>query len=47
LLLDRAGYLATIDPTAGDGILDRLVQNAHRIGMRGDSMRRDRAKPNA
>jgi DNA replication protein DnaC len=28
------------DPTVADGILDRLVHNAHRIEMRGDSMRR-------
>jgi len=34
------------DPTAADGILDRLVHNAHRIEMRGDSMRKGRgAKP--
>jgi glycine/D-amino acid oxidase-like deaminating enzyme len=26
------------DPTAADGILDRLVHNAHRIEMRGDSI---------
>jgi DNA replication protein DnaC len=30
-----------------DGILDRLVHNAHRIEMRGDSMRKNRGKPNA
>jgi DNA replication protein DnaC len=35
------------DPTAADGILDRLVHNAHRIEMRGDSMRKNRGKPNA
>jgi DNA replication protein DnaC len=28
------------DPTAADGILDRLVHNAHRIEMRGESMRK-------
>jgi DNA replication protein DnaC len=28
------------DPTAADGILDRLVHNAHRLEMRGDSMRK-------
>ena len=32
------------DPTAADGILDRLVHNAHRIEMRGDSMRKNRGK---
>ena len=30
------------DPTVADGILDRLVHNAHRIEMRGDSMRKKR-----
>lgn len=30
------------DPTLADGILDRLIQNAHRIEMRGDSMRKGR-----
>ena len=31
------------DPTVADGILDRLVHNAHRIEMRGESMRKGRA----
>ena len=35
------------DPTLADGILDRLVHNAHRIEMRGDSMHKNRGKPNA
>jgi len=30
------------DPTAADGILDRLVHNAHRLELRGDSMRKQR-----
>ena len=30
------------DPTLADSILDRLVHNAHRIEMRGDSMRKER-----
>jgi hypothetical protein len=30
------------DPTLADGILDRLAHNAHRIEMRGDSMRKNR-----
>jgi DNA replication protein DnaC len=30
------------DPTVADGILDRLVHNAHRIEMRWDSMRKKR-----
>ena len=34
------------DPTLADGILDRLVHNAHRIEMRGDSMPKNRGKPN-
>jgi DNA replication protein DnaC len=34
------------DPTLADGILDRLVHNAHRIEMRGESMRKKgSAKP--
>jgi DNA replication protein DnaC len=35
------------DPTVADGILGRLVHNAHRIEMRRDSMRKSRGKPNA
>jgi IstB-like ATP binding protein len=35
------------DPTLADGILERLVHNAHRIEMRGDSRRKNRGKPNA
>ena len=34
------------DPTLADGILDRLVHNAHRIEMKGDSMRKNRPKTN-
>jgi DNA replication protein DnaC len=33
------------DPTISDGILDRLVHNAHRIEMRGESMRKKRNLP--
>ena len=33
------------DPTIADGILDRLVHNAHRIEMRGESMRKKRDPP--
>jgi DNA replication protein DnaC len=33
------------DPTLADGILDRLVHNAHRIEMKGESMRKTRGKP--
>ncbi|MCU1258793.1 MAG: IstB domain protein ATP-binding protein [Bryobacterales bacterium] len=34
------------DPTVADGILDRLVHNAHRIEMRGDSIPKNRGNPN-
>jgi DNA replication protein DnaC len=33
------------DPTIADGILDRLVHNAHRIEMHGESMRKKRNPP--
>jgi DNA replication protein DnaC len=33
------------DPTLADAILDRLVHNAHRIVLKGDSMRARRAHP--
>lgn len=32
------------DPTIADSILDRLVHNAHRIELKGDSLRRNRSK---
>jgi DNA replication protein DnaC len=32
------------DPTIGDAILDRIVHNAHRLQLRGDSLRRKRAQ---
>jgi DNA replication protein DnaC len=32
------------DPTLADSILDRLVHNAHRIELRGESMRKKRGK---
>ena len=32
------------DATIADGILDRLVHNAHRIELRGESMRKARTK---
>lgn len=31
------------DPTVGDGVLDRLVHNAYRLNLSGDSLRRLRA----
>jgi DNA replication protein DnaC len=33
------------DPTYADAILDRLIHNAHRIDLAGDSLRRRRAPP--
>jgi DNA replication protein DnaC len=33
------------DPTLADGILDRIVHNAHRIEMLGETMRKSRNKP--
>jgi hypothetical protein len=39
-------YREQIDPTLTNGILDRPVNNAHRIQMRGNSMRKNRGKPN-
>ncbi len=33
------------DPTLADGILDRIVHNAHRIEMLGETMRKPRNKP--
>ena len=35
------------DPTLAAGILNRFVNNAHRFEIRGDSMRKNRGKPNA
>ena len=32
------------DPTLADAILDRLVHNAHKIVLKGESMRRSRAR---
>ena len=32
------------DPTLADAILDRLIHNAHRIGLKGESMRRKRKR---
>jgi DNA replication protein DnaC len=37
----------TGDPTLADTILDRLVHNAHRIEIRGNSMPKNGGKPNA
>lgn len=32
------------DPTLGDAILDRLVHNAHKLTLKGDSLRKNRKK---
>jgi len=47
ILTYRVVYISgsSIDPTIADGILDRLVHNAHRIEMRGDSMRKKHNPP--
>jgi len=34
------------DPTLADAILDRIVHSAHRIALKGESMRKKTAKPN-
>jgi DNA replication protein DnaC len=34
------------DPTLADAILDRIVHNAHRIQLRGDSLRKKKAQEN-
>lgn len=31
------------DPTIADALLDRLVHNAHRISLKGESMRKKKA----
>ncbi|WP_179213991.1 ATP-binding protein, partial [Rhizobium sullae] len=33
------------EPTIADAILDRIVHNAHRIALEGDSMRRQKPRP--
>lgn len=33
------------EPTIADPILDRIVHNAHRFNLEGDSMRRQKSKP--
>ena len=34
------------DPTIADALMDRIVHNAHRIELKGDSQRKIRAKKN-
>jgi len=33
------------EPTIADAILDRIIHNAHRITLEGDSMRKKKATP--
>ena len=33
------------EPTIADAILDRIIHNAHRIELKGESMRRKSDKP--
>ena len=33
------------EPTIADAILDRIIHNAHRIELKGDSMRRKSENP--
>ncbi len=40
------GHLGGDDPTLADAILDRVVHNAHRIHLRGESLRRKKAQEN-
>ena len=42
---DRHAALTAGDPTLADAILDRLVHNAHRLTLRGSSMRRRQPPP--
>ena len=37
-------YALVGDPTLGDAILDRLVHNAHRLQLTGESMRKQNAR---
>jgi DNA replication protein DnaC len=39
-----AWHEAISDPTLGDAILDRLVHNAHKLELKGESMRKKQAK---
>jgi DNA replication protein DnaC len=41
----KAWHTYLNDPTLADAILDRIVHNAHRIDLTGDSLRRVREKP--
>jgi DNA replication protein DnaC len=43
----KAWYDAIADPTLADAICDRLIPGAHKIHMKGPSMRQERAKQGA
>ena len=40
----RNGTISSAIPPYADAILDRIVHNAHRIELKGESMRKERAK---
>ena len=44
---DWHAALTAGDPTLADAILDRLVHNAHRLTVRGSSMRRRQPPPSS
>jgi len=39
----RLSFLTVREPTLADAILDRLVHNAYKIALKGDSMRKRQA----
>ena len=43
----RLWHDALAEATPADALLDRIVHNAHRIELRGDSLRRPRDSPRA
>jgi hypothetical protein len=42
--LTHPWHAQTADPTLADSILDRLVHNAHRLELQGESMRKKRSR---
>jgi IstB-like ATP binding protein len=42
--LVKLGLTCMANPTIADAILDRLVHNAHRLTLKGESMRKTAAK---
>ena len=45
LVLALRAALDRLVPTIADAILDRIIHNAHRIELKGDSMRRKNENP--